>query len=545
MTNFPENEEMNMKGENGGEQFAQDEFSTVFSDPNVHKQIKPKKKHRLVIAIASLLCVSVLVTGTVLLVDYFNKLKAKEEAEKEKQEANSSAFLSETEIVSKESDELKSLTLKNDNGTIEFYSERKKAKKTDSETKEETVTWYIKNAPKKLLDLAGIETFVADAAKLSSKRDITEKTAKECGLDKPVITVQTVDTKSQELAIMVGSESPDKMGYYAKTSLADNIYLVDSSYVEKLLSATALDFADASATTSFEAPEDAEDYLGDDGSLMYFDKLTIKGKNFSDTLVIENNPNKKVAEYVGYVITSPSERIAQNVESVMTVFTTGLTAEGAYSFDVSENSLKKMGLNSPDFVTTLEVKKKTLTFKFKLQDDGSYAVINDDSKLIYKVGAETVSSFMDLEMTDYYASWICLYSIDDLKSLKVTVADKTYNFGIAKNEDENSEDGYIITLGDKKIDCQSFQNVYQCMISLACTDFTVDKTDAKPYLVLDFDFSDKDRDNSVVEFTKAGATRYQYSIQGIDMGKTTSSSVNKFVKYLEKMIAGETIGQIN
>lgn len=78
---------------------------------------------------------------------------------------------------------------------------------------------------------------------------------------------------------------------------------------------------------------------------------------------------------------------------------------------------------------------------------------------------------------------------------------------------------------------------------MACTDFTVDNLSEKPSVIFSFNF--KNGENSVVEFTKFGETRYQYTIDGMPTGKTNSASISKFVKYLEKYAAGEILGDIN
>ena len=44
-------------------------------------------------------------------------------------------------------------------------------------------------------------------------------------------------------------------------------------------------------------------------------------------------------------------------------------------------------------------------------------------------------------------------------------------------------------------------------------------------------------ENEVVEFKKASETKYQYSIDGIDMGKINSSALNKILKQVQKLTA--------
>ena len=48
-------------------------------------------------------------------------------------------------------------------------------------------------------------------------------------------------------------------------------------------------------------------------------------------------------------------------------------------------------------------------------------------------------------------------------------------------------------------------------------------------------------EKTAVEFRKASETKYQYSIDGIDMGKINSSALNKILKQVEKVSNGEAI----
>ena len=522
MNNLPENENKIIED-------TAEEISTVFSDPTAHKNTAPKpKKNRLIIALASILAVAIFAGGTVAVIKLI--------PEKEEEVVN--PYLEETTVKEIKSDDIETLTVTDKNGTIELYS---KSQKDIESSSSESYKWYLKGVKKDFIDSSSCESFVTSFGTVSSIREI-EKTAAECGLDKPTITAKAVLREGDDVTVKIGLVSPDNAGYYCSLSGDEKIYLVPTSYVDGL-KAEALDFAVSDTTAAFKAPEDSEDYLSDEGTIIGFDNLTVKSSKFDEVLEFGTNSAEELAQYAGYVVKSPSKRIAQNVEHVLAMFQAGLATTGAYSFDVTDASLKKVGLDKPDFEATLKIKNVTQTYKLALQDDGNYAVVCDQSKLIAKVSADTVASFIDFGLTDYYSSWICLYSIDDLKSVDFTVDGKKYTFQITANEDEESEDSYIITHNGKELDCQSFQNLYQLCISMACTDFTVDNLSEKPSVIFSFNF--KNGENSVVEFTKFGETRYQYTIDGMPTGKTNSASISKFVKYLEKYAAGEILGDIN
>ena len=531
MANIPENENLNQTPTETEEAFADDEFSTVFSNPTEHRKTadKVKNKKRLPIFIAALLVVAILVGGTVAVIKL---IPEKEE------ETSSAPVIEDIKVLDKKSDDFKTVTVKNSNGSFKFYSvtevektESSSSSTTSSEPKE-TVTWYLEGYDKEKVDTTNISAVISAAASVSASREVTQRTAADCGLDKPVVTVEVEPKEGEKFTLYIGKESPDGSGYYFKTSDSEKIYVVGSDVYGSFVF-EAISFANADALPGITVTDDMDDHVDDNDALISFDKMTISGKNFPETVVIEMNSDEKLAEYATYMITSPSKRIADNVDGVFGLFTSGLTASGAYSFDVSDKALAAVGLNNPDIVVKIDVNKSSMTYKFKLQPDGAYAVICDGAKLIKKVDASNIT-FADYDVSDFYSSWVALISIDDLKGLTFKTADKTYDFGIKANEDEEAEDGYIINYGDKDIDCSSFQSFYQECISLSCTDFETTKLSGKPDYAMIFNY--KDGSKLTVNFTKASETRYQYSIDGVDTGKVNSAAIKKLVKSLEELV---------
>ena len=86
-----------------------------------------------------------------------------------------------------------------------------------------------------------------------------------------------------------------------------------------------------------------------------------------------------------------------------------------------------------------------------------------------------------------------------------------------------------------------FQDFYQYCISLSCSDFTIDSIAGDPELSLVFTYSDKSKGQTTVDFRKASESKYEYSISGTPMGKVSASSLNKLLKYLEKVLKDEPI----
>ena len=516
MSNLPEKDDLKEINEE----------STIFSAPVQHKKTADGKikKKRLLVALLSLAAVAVLVGATVAVVKFIPK----------REENSSTPTLEEINVINLKADTLKSVTVNNGIGEFEFYSE--KTAETEDSSQSETVNWYLKGYDKDLISTSSVASTVRTASSINAIREITEKSAADCGLEKPEIKIDITDFEDNQISVLIGGESPDKSGVYLKLSSSEKIYLVSSSIKAGFIF-EALDFANAVSLESITVTDEMADYKADDGSLVKFDFITISGEKITEKVVIEPNDDDSLSQYVAFMVTSPAKRIAENADIVFDAFKNGISVSGAYSFDVTKETISKLGLDKPDFMATLKIANQSLTYKFKLQPDGDFAAVSDNSKLVGRVSATTVP-FVTYNTTDFYSNQVCLYAINDLKGFTFKAGDKTYDFDIEVNEE--ADERFIIKYNGNKLVAQNFQNFYQKCLSIYCTDYTVDKLDSEPEFSMIFKFS-KDDIVSRVDFIKASPTRYQYSIDGINMGKVNSSEIKKLAKFAEQVANGGEI----
>ena len=518
MNNFPENENLN----------AEEEFSTVFSDPEQHKTVAQKNgnKKRLKIVITALVMVAVLVSGTFAVVKLIPK----------KPEDTSTPSLEEIEVLSQSDTDYKTVTVTNQNGSFKFYSVVTKAQDEESE---DTINWYMDGYDKSLVNTSGISQIIDSLTEISASREITEKTPEECGLENPVIKADVITKDDGRFSVLIGNKSPDNAGIYLKLSTKDTIYLV-SSGIDTTLTFAALDLANTEAIPGLSVDDKYSDYT-DDGVLTRFDSITISGANFEKSVVIEPNNDKLTAEVMPYMVTAPTKRAAENTDSMLSLFSSGVTVSGAYSFDVSDNTLKTLGLDNPDFVATVKLQDFTYSYKFKLQSDGGYAVITDDSLMVKKVDASSCQ-YLGYTTTDFYSTWVFMESIDNISNLTIKTKDKTYSFDVKENPDSQSDDDeYIVTYEGKSLWASNFQTFYRFCISLACSEFITDEISGSDELSIIYSYNDGKTPPITVSFKKASATKYQYSLNGTAMGRINASDFNRIDKYLGQLIKGETV----
>ena len=500
MADFPEKENKELEDT--------EEVSTIFSDPAAHNDTNVKSKKLLPKILAGVLAVCVLIGSTVAVIKLIPVLD-------DGSGASSTATTTNTITVKKaDAKNVEKITILKGESKTEIYNE----------TKDDKITWYTGQVDKELTDSESISAVVTALTDISATREITQKTASECGLEEPVIkaTVTFKDGKSYEVA--VGEKSPDNSGYYL--SIADKIYLVSDS-VYTTLNFNILDFANTDSIPGFGTETEV------------FDTLIISGKNFPQSVKIIQNEELAISEYYRYLVVSPQKRLAKGIETVFPLFQEGVLVAGAYSYDVSSASLEKFGLNNPDLTATMTVGSKTITYKFTLQEDGDYAAVGSGSKLIHRVAASNLSALMGYETVDFYENTLFTINIDDISQFVFETKGKTYTFDIAKNEDEDSDEKYNVVYNGKKIKSSNFQNFYRECISLTTQDHTTENI--APTADMAFRLKHKSGAVTNVIFTKVNDTRYQANINGIDMGKVTANSLNNISLLAEKLIKGEKI----
>lgn len=532
MSDFPEKENIVEEALQSETEYAPgEESSTVFSDPAEHKKTAVRHKKKLLpVIISAVLAVAVLAGGTVAVIKLIP----------EREEGSSSPSVETIKVIDEDSDDYKTVTVTNENGTFKLYSaeETVETDSSDSSGSRTEINWYLDGYDKELIDSSSVGNIADYASSLEAAREITAKTVAECGLETPVIRADVVKNDGSEFSILVGSESPDGTGIYVKLSTDDKIYVTEST-VKDNFTFDALGLAEKSQVPGITVTDAMADYA-EEGELTSFDTITLTGKNYTETVVITPNDDEIFSDYASYLVISPTKRIADNVDGIFDLFKNGVSVSGAYSFDNSAVARKQFGLDNPDLTATIKIGSFTTTYLFKQQADGDYAVWYEGARLIKKVSKANLT-FIDYKTTDYYADWVCLQSINELSNFTVKTPDKAYSFDIVYDDSEDAEKTLVITYEGKKLVAENFKNFYQECISLSCSDYTVDKVSGEPEMSIIFTYSDSSRDTVTVDFVKSSETKYQYSVNGIDMGKVNSTDLNKILRLVKKVADGETL----
>ncbi len=508
---------------------SEDEFSTIFSDPAAHKQVKTKKSNKVLIAVA--LCLSV----AILICCGWGIPKICGELDETEDIPTDNAI----ELVDYDAGDMKTVNITNKNGSFEFYSVSTQVEDGESGEEITQIDWYLKGYDKTYTSSGVIEQKMEQAVDFDAIREITTKTEAQCGLDKPVVTITAESLKGDKFTVKVGAESPDKMGIYVKISGKDGIYIVGSR-LDEILTFTDIDLASTDAQGGIVLSDKYDSYYSD-GALSDFDSITVSGKYFDEKLVFELNDDTVLSSYIPYVVKSPIKRSAENVDGIFSVFADGFPVSGAYAYNVEAKTLSKYGLNNPDFQLSAKFGDFTYTYKFKKQEDGYFAVVGTDSKVVKKISADE-ATFLYYRTEDFYSKIVFMTSIDEIKNLTIKTDSKTYSFDIEKNPSGSEElNKYIVECDGKVYNSSYFQSFYQYLCMLELMDFDTEQMKGTPEMTIIYSYNDSKRAPTQINFHKVSATKYQCSVDGIAMGKIGSSSFKKISKNLESLLAGKQV----
>ncbi len=501
---------------------AEDTESTVFSDPVAHREVKTSsgKKKRITAVITAFVCV-LLIGGGV-----FAVTKLIPEKEDEKNKTSTDEF----SIVNCEAENAESITVTSKSGSYKFVPETVKSESDESEATE-TLVWRVDGMDNDVLSMSATQGVADQALSMSAIMEIDKKTAAECGLEgEDAVKVEVAEKNGAGYTLTVGTQSPDGRGMYV--SLSDKIYLVSDASVSAL-DFELLDLADISGIPAVTFEGDVSEYYAEGGEqIATFDSMVLSGANYTPAATV--TPADSADSLSTFVINGKQKRNAESqvVADYLSLFTESITVSGAYTLDVTDESIKKTGLDNPDISITINIKGESKNVSFKKQEDGGYAVIYTGAKLIKKINGETFA-LADYTEESFYSTMPVQYTIYSLSSFTVTLDGKDYRFDLVTATDEDNNQTLSCTYGGKEMDAEAFKDVYYAFVSLSNCDFDTSAI-TEPAATVKLTFTNGTPD-AVVRFGRSSATKYTIDVNGV-RSRVTAAGYNKFIKALKEII---------
>lgn len=381
--------------------------------------------------------------------------------EKEKEESDTSV-----DLVSLEADDVTAVSFSADENNVEFD------KKDD--------TWTEKSDAAFPVNQDTVDSAVKGVASLTADQEIPDvEDLSEYDLDAPQNTI-TLTTADGDTTLEIGMESSNDQYYVKKADDDKNVYLVSSTSIEPFMG-TLYDFAESgtfpsvTAATVTDVKVDKEDgyELTQDADNLFWNVSDGKTTEKADTTkagdVTSAIGSLAYDKFVDYNCTDDSKYGFDDPYAVVTVKyteeesvesdedsedttdtdTTDTEEDTTEASDESTNAdtdttedTDASDEDSSEDEQETQTVEKTLTLYVGDETDGDRYVKVDDSKEVYTITNDSLTTILDSTMSDFYSLTVSYVSVNDLDSLEIQAADGDHTVNVvaetAKAEDADT-----------------------------------------------------------------------------------------------------------
>lgn len=313
----------------------------------------------------------------------------------------------------------------------------------------------------------------------------------EYGLDSPVNTIVFKTKVGEETSIKIGVKNESVSQYYVKKNEDDKkVYLVASASIEPFMN-SLYDYAESGTfpeissenikaiqvegETSYNLSVDENGfwYVSDGENQEKADsaKAASMASSFS-TLEYASfvNYDASEEEMESYGLNKPYANVILNYEEEVSKKETDNLKSEETELEEAENTEEKQGEKKGEETgekkeEEAEMKDKSLVIHVGSEaEEGDRYVSVDDSKEVYTMSEETLSTFLDKDDSDFWDMNVCYTSINDIESVEITYKGerKTINVSreTSKDEDGNETETLSYEMDGKELDSIKMNTFY-------------------------------------------------------------------------------------
>lgn len=313
----------------------------------------------------------------------------------------------------------------------------------------------------------------------------------EYGLDSPVNTIVFKTKVGEETSIKIGVKNESVSQYYVKKNEDDKkVYLVASASIEPFMN-SLYDYAESGTfpeissenikaiqvegETSYNLSVDENGfwYVSDGGNQEKADsaKAASMASSFSALEYASFvNYDASEEEMESYGLNKPYANVILNYEEEVSKKETDNLKSEETELEEAENTEEKQGEKKGEETgekkeEEAEMEDKSLVIHVGSEaEEGDRYVSVDDSKEVYTMSEETLSTFLDKDDSDFWDMNVCYTSINDIESVEITYKGerKTINVSreTSKDEDGNETETISYEMDGKELDSINMNTFY-------------------------------------------------------------------------------------
>lgn len=441
------------------------------------------------------------------------------------------------DLVSKKSEDIVSMSVKNKKGSYTLVSVQEPAPATSSASSGSTssaaavTTYAIQGLEDVTIDSTAAEQVIQNGFNLVASKNLgTVDNLDEYGLKDPQATVEVKFKDGSSYNYKVGTVSAtDSTSYYMCGESSNNVYVVS-------IDAGILD------NENYFISKNVLAISNSNGDQNDFTKITLSGKNFPQPVSVG-----KVG--TDDKITAPfsADTDSTNLSAAETALAT-VTAASVEKINPDAAALKSYGLDQPSAIAEFTVNKSSYKLVAGAKKDNNYYVMLDKGNIVYLVAADSVSPWAGTSAFALRSKLIFTPLITDVKSIGVTQGAASSVLTIARTKDEtkSTEDtpAYtykVVGTGEKALDYDTnYKNFYKNLISVELLEAATGKPTGTPVYSVEYQYYDKNQKDTV-QFYNGGDRRYTVVVNGEVCGAVTSTEVDKVFASYQQLQSGQSV----
>ncbi len=530
------------------------EKSTIFNSEKIEEDSKRNKiKNRYLKLLSVLVCILIVFCASIFAILKFWPVSENEQTTN----ASSSFNLTDKANVALENmknvkkgavSNVAKIYFKNKNGEFTLTPFKTTEANMQGET-QETVNFKLVGFDKDVpINQATLNSFYNSLFTVyaNSKLDASY-TEKDCGLDKPRVFIKATMADNSSFTIKIGNQSPMSDKYYISTSLKKGIYVTDCDVYE-VFSISKNDLVSLDLFSAIAQTDNNSDYFSN-GTLSYFDSITLNGDNFKSKTKLTYKDT--LEDVMVYYIDSPIQTYASNssIETLLAPLSTGLSANSTLKVKPNSAELKRYGLKNPYLEISYKIKK---TYNIKFGKPGGYkpdyvTCKVDNTPVVYLISSSTLS-FIDWSINDLRYNILYAKNIENIKSLTTEYKGKTYKYSLSfdkatEETDELSTGEEVLTvlMNNAPINADDFKTDYQRLSMASATKYLGENKTLSVKPTLKITIKLKGNKTDVITYQKYNNNYYLHKLNGIGDELIPARTVESLIKNYERLRKGEKV----
>ncbi|HIQ58858.1 MAG TPA: DUF4340 domain-containing protein [Candidatus Merdivicinus intestinavium] len=487
--------------------------------------------------------VLVLLVGVLLLLIF---LPEQDTTEEESSAAESSYTSSTVELFSREAEEVESITLENESGSIVI----------NREEEDDSSVYTVEGLED--VDTNSSASSLASSLNTVSATQLVEENPSDIakyGLDSPSATITVNYTDGTSNVLYFGDTLPTGSGAYGMVNDDASVYAMSStlvSYTGSILT----DFVDTTVVPTWEAPA-SEESSGTTKTEPDIRSMSVTGGTLGDVLgdtpftFVMGETNE---EMESYGVSGSTWTITSPVTASLHTENTASIREGAYGLSASsvaavhpdEAALAEYGLADPYCVVEFDREGEEFTLTIGNSDGGTgrYVIVN--GKDVVFVVAESELPWISIDLNQMLSTLIFLPYIDDVSQVDLTIGDETYVFELTLGEPEVNEDGEeeeptleSVTCNGEEISLDNFRTMYQYLLSAPAEEVNLDGATGTLLASFTYHYHDNPDQTDTIEIFQISERRCSIALNGRNDFTCRMAYYTRLVENMEALLNGE------